>query len=93
MPPGGDGFYYFSVYLYVQLGEYGRFDIQINGDVLCTAQGDQQEATGDGAQAACSAAAYALEGLYAIFFNTWIGRSQRISSKASIINSIYYGKY
>ena len=72
MPPGGDGFYYFSVYLYVQLGGYGRFDIQINGDVLCMAQGDQHQASGDDAQAVCSTAVYGLEGLCALFFCTGI---------------------
>ena len=86
MPPGGDGFYYFSVYLYVQVGEWGRFDIQINGDVLCTAQGDQQEIPSNGAQATCSGAAYALEGLYGLFFNTRIKSSTQINSNISIIN-------
>ena len=27
VPSGGDGFYYFSVYLLVHNGEYSRFDI------------------------------------------------------------------
>ena len=62
MPPGGDGFYYFSAYFLVRYYEYARFDIQINGAVLCTAYTDQQDPVDDG-QAACSAATYATEGL------------------------------
>ena len=58
MPPGGDGFYYFSVYLFVQEGEYGRFDMRINGEVLCFVEGDQQESPNDDSQATCGAATY-----------------------------------
>ena len=58
VPPGGDGFYYFSIYLFVQDGEYGRFDIQINGETLCSAEGDAQESPTDNGQAACGAVTY-----------------------------------
>ena len=61
MPPGGDGFYYFSSYFHVTANEYALFDIQINGAVLCSAFTDQQE-VGYHGQAACSAATYATEG-------------------------------
>ena len=36
VPPGGDGFYYFSTYLLVVGGEWGDFEIQINGEMLCS---------------------------------------------------------
>ena len=62
MPSGGDGFYYFSVYLLVHNGEYSRFDIWINGEVLCTVDGDQVSIPADDGQVACAAAAYAVEG-------------------------------
>ena len=62
MPSGGDGFYYFSAYFAVSYNEYARFDIQINGAVICTAYTDQQDPNDDG-QAACSAATYATEGV------------------------------
>ena len=62
VPSGGDGFYYFSTYLLVDSDEWGRFGIQINGDVLCTVQMDQQSTATDEGQAACSAATYATEG-------------------------------
>ena len=62
VPPGGDGFYYFSVYLFAASGEYARFDIQINGLRLCTASTDQNGSSGDQGQAACSAASYVSSG-------------------------------
>ena len=62
MPPGGDGFYYFSAYFLVWFDEWGRFSIEINGDVLCTAQTDQTDTPNNAGQAACSAASYATEG-------------------------------
>ena len=68
MPPGGDGFYYFSVFLLVNYEEYAFFEIQINGAVLCTAYADQQSTTFDAGQAVCSAAVYATEGLYSLDF-------------------------
>ena len=64
VPSGGDGFYYFSAYFVVRYYEYARFDIQINGETLCTAFTDEeQQAAADDGQAACSAATYATEGL------------------------------
>ena len=63
VPPGGDGFYYFSAYFVVWYFEYAYIDIQINGQTLCTAYADQQEPTDDG-QATCSATTYTTEGLY-----------------------------
>ena len=62
VPPGGDGFYYFSVFFFVQNGEEGYFDIQINEEVLCTAQTDQTDTPNNEGQAVCSAATYATEG-------------------------------
>ena len=61
VPPGGDGFYYFSVYFRVVHVENAGFDIQINGETLCTAYNDNQEVSDQG-QAACSGATYATEG-------------------------------
>ena len=55
VPPGGDGFYYFSAYFVVFYYEYARLNIQINGKVICTANADQVEVS-DYGQAACSAA-------------------------------------
>ena len=36
VPPGGDGVYYFSTYMLVYPGESARFDMRLNGDVICT---------------------------------------------------------
>ena len=62
MPPGGEGFYYFSVYLLVGNGEYARFEIRINGLRLCTAARDQRDSPNDVGQEVCSAASYASAG-------------------------------
>ena len=62
MPHSGDGFYYFSVYFLVDSDEFAYFDIQINGNVLCTAQTEQEDTPGDRGQAECSAASYATKG-------------------------------
>ena len=62
MPPGADGFYYFSTYLLVDNGEYARFEIRINGLRLCSAATDQRDSLNDEGQEACSAATYASSG-------------------------------
>ena len=60
---GGDGFYYFSAYLTVWYYEIGWFDIQINGEMLCTALGDANDSTfSDTDQASCSAVVLVAEG-------------------------------
>ena len=62
MPSGGDGFYYFSVYLLVEDGEFAYFDIRMNGVKQCTAATDQAQTDSDDGQSACSAAVYASAG-------------------------------
>ena len=69
MPPGGDGFYYFSVFLIVIYDEWGAFDIRINGEILCTPYSDQTDTPGDPGLAACSAATYASAGLLVLALN------------------------
>ena len=71
VPPGGDGYYYFSVYLLVDSDEFGRFNIELNGETMCTAQTDQTDTPINEGQATCSAASYASEGckihLFSVF--------------------------
>ena len=62
MPPGGDGFYYFSTYLLVESGEMGRFDIEFNGEIVCTAYAEQRDMPSDDIGTSCSAIVYANEG-------------------------------
>ena len=62
MPPGGDGFYYFSTYLLGEGGKLGHFNIEINGELLCTVRTDQQDTSVDTLQSACSSVTYAVEG-------------------------------
>ena len=61
VPSDGDGYYYFSTYFLINGGEYGYFDIEINGNILCTSGTDHDD-TSYPAQAACSGAAYITEG-------------------------------
>ena len=63
MPSGGDGYYYFSTYLLGANSEYNLFNIQMNGEVLCSVNLDQQQSTGDDLQSSCSAATYAAQGI------------------------------
>ena len=37
VPPGGDGYYYFSAYLSLPGSEYAYFDIELNGEVVSSA--------------------------------------------------------
>ena len=64
MPSGGEGYYYFSVFLTLFAGDAGFFDLQINGDTMCMAFTDKQGVSGgqDG-QAACNVVAYITEGM------------------------------
>ena len=63
VPAGGDGYYYFSVYLIVWYLEYGFFDVQINGETICTAYADRENSIYlDRGRTSCSAAAFASEG-------------------------------
>ena len=47
VPPGGDGFYYFSVYLLVLQSHVTVFDIAINEQIICTAYAEQLSSTDD----------------------------------------------
>ena len=62
VPSDGDGLYYFSVYLVVIAGKWSYFDLQLNGEVLCTAFADNQETMYDEGQSACSTTVYVVEG-------------------------------
>ena len=43
VPSGGDGLYYFSIYLAVESDEHGRFQMMLNSELLCSAVGDYDE--------------------------------------------------
>ena len=62
MPPGGDGFYYLTMYLLVQDGEIGSFDIRFNGEMVCYAHATQFGTTTDEITTSCSAIVYGTEG-------------------------------
>ena len=46
VPPGGDGFYFFSVYALSEFGELFTFDIRMNNQAVCAAYGDMTSAGG-----------------------------------------------
>ena len=63
VPPGGDGYYYFSVYLSISGELYIVFDVKINGQVLCSANSFLSETNSNIREpASCSAVTYAMEG-------------------------------
>ena len=62
VPPGRDGFYYFSTFLLGWYDEVSLFDLQINGDVLCTVRLEQENTPLDLLQSACSVVIYAAQG-------------------------------
>ena len=62
MPSGGNGSYYFFTYLLVSDGQWGLFDMVLNGKTVCTAYGDQREATADNESISCSALVHVREG-------------------------------
>ena len=63
VPPGGDGFYYFAVYLSPFSSEDGIFDLEINGQVLCSTNADLDAVVaGDGWGISCSSVAQIMEG-------------------------------
>ena len=50
------------MFFVVDNGEQAYFDIQINGEVLCSTLTDKEQTANDEGNAACSAAIYATEG-------------------------------
>ena len=62
VPAGGDGVYYFSTYVLVYVGEWGRFNMVLNDDVICTAFPDHDNSGGgDWAPGSCSAVVDVVE--------------------------------
>ena len=66
MPPGGDGYYYFSSNLLGHDRELSLFDIKINGDTLCTVRVEQHGDVIDFPQSPCSAAIFAADGIFVV---------------------------
>ena len=65
VPSGGEGFYYFSAFLIADGGELVIFDVELNGDLICTVFSDLQDSPATDSQlTACNGVAYAVEGIY-----------------------------
>ena len=69
MPPGGDGYYYFSVFLNVHGDIYVNFDVEVNGELLCTVNSDLTESStaADFEITSCSGVTYAVEGIITMY--------------------------
>ena len=63
MPPGGEGFYYFSLYVTTVSAEFARFDLEVNGQRLCSAVGELNNmSASDEIVASCNGMAEVVEG-------------------------------
>ena len=62
MPPGADGTYFFSLYVLVDVGEWGRFDIILNDERTCTILPDENHGGVDYPMGACSAVIVVVAG-------------------------------
>ena len=64
VPPGADGFYYFSVFLIVDGDIDAAFDVEINGELICTVFSDLTSSSANNSETTtCSGVAYAFEGI------------------------------
>ena len=72
MPPGGEGFYYFSTYMRTLGGEFANFDIEINGELICSVTADiQGSSSTDREITSCSGVTYATEGFLFTYLFDW----------------------
>ena len=63
MPPVGDGFYYFSVFLTGYGDEESYFDVELNGELICTVFSDLTDSPStDREITSCSSVSHAVEG-------------------------------
>ena len=62
MPAGGDGIYYFSVYFLLVNGKIGYFDMEINGQTICSAFARQTDGPNNDGPTSCVAVSYVTEG-------------------------------
>ena len=57
VPPGGDGMYFFYIFMTVDWGEYALFEIRINNVRMCSANGDLDILGSDLPAASCGVVA------------------------------------
>ena len=76
MPPGGNGMYFFYIFVTVDFGEYGMFEIRINEERMCSAYGDHDNLSTDYPSASCGIVAYVEAGKLGVFF--FLFRNRRI---------------
>ena len=57
VPPGGDGMYFFYIFMTVDPGEYALFEIRINNVRMCSAHGDHDTSGSDLPATSCGVVA------------------------------------
>ena len=68
VPPGGDGLYYFFLYLTTISTEFAYFDITVNSEILCLAIADLSQAnSGDVWGTSCSGITEVMEGKFVAY--------------------------
>ena len=68
MPPGGDGYYYFTVYLCGVGDESAWFDVELNDECICTVFSEMTESpASDYEITSCSGVTYAVEGIIKLY--------------------------
>ena len=86
-PPGGDGWYYFFAYFRVNGDEIALFNIELNGNYLCTmVEGTilEKKTGADGSQGGCGTVVYATEGNTNYFYRPQRSWAKVISLQASV---------
>ena len=66
VPPGGDGMYFFYIFMKVDWGEYALFEIRINNVRMCSANGDHDTLASDNPSATCGVVASLTAGNHTI---------------------------
>ena len=62
VPSGGDGFYYLSLFLVVINPKLAYFDVNVNGETVCTAFAEQTDTPDNDGPTSCNALSYLTEG-------------------------------
>ena len=64
VPPGGEGYYFLTIYVTVWYSEFVEIDLRVNGKVVCTMYEDNYETSGDWSNGGCSAVTQVTQSKY-----------------------------
>ena len=92
VPTGGEGYYFFTVYMRVLGDESAIFDIEIEGELICSVSSDLTESpSSDREITSCSGATYASEGSIKTYFTRQLINYRDIYSN-TIPNQFIFGR-